>query len=83
VLVVCHAVVVLCLRYLLERMTEEQILTVDRTDEVANCAVTAYAFDPRSGKRGKLVLELYNFVAPLEEAGEPVTTAPDARAAAP
>lgn len=83
VLVVCHSVVVLCLRYLLERMTEEQILTIDRTDEVANCAVTAYEFDQRLGKHGKLALRLYNFIAPLEEAGEPVTTAPDAKAAAP
>ena len=83
VLIVCHSVVVLCFRYLLERMTEEEILTIDRTDEVANCAVTAYEFDPELGKRGKLALRVYNFVAPLEEAGEPVTRAPDARAVAP
>src|SRR5581483_4420126 len=30
VLVVTHQVVVLCFRYLLERMTEEQILAIDR-----------------------------------------------------
>jgi broad specificity phosphatase PhoE len=83
VLIVCHSVVVLCFRYLFERMTEDQILAIDRTDEVANCAVTAYEFDPNLGKRGKLALRLYNFVAPLEEAGEPVTRAPDARAVAP
>ena len=35
----------------------------------------------QTGRRGKLVLERYNFVAPLEEAGEPVTTRPDAPAA--
>ena len=83
VLIVCHSVVVLCFRYLLERMTEDQILAIDRSDEVANCAITEYEFDPTLGKRGKLALRLYNFVAPLEEAGEPVTSAPDARAAAP
>ena len=79
VLIVGHSVVVLCFRYLLERMSEEDILEVDRVDEVANCSVTCYEFDPNLGSRGKLVRRLYNFVAPLEEAGEPVTTAPDAK----
>ena len=83
VLLVCHAVVVLCFRYLLERMTEGQILTIDREDEVANCSVTRYEFDPSAGKHGKLVLREYNFVAPLLEEGAPVTAEPDARAPAP
>ena len=83
VLLVCHAVVMLCFRYLLERMTERQILDIDREDEVANCSVTHYAFDPSAGKRGKLVLREYNFVAPLREEGAPVTAEPDARATAP
>ncbi|PYQ11932.1 MAG: histidine phosphatase family protein [Acidobacteria bacterium] len=81
VLVVAHQVVVLCFRYLLERMSEEELLAIDRAADVANCSVTAFAFDRRQGRRGKLVLERYNFVAPLEEAGEPVTTRPDAPAA--
>src|ERR1700712_567848 len=38
VLVVCHTVVVLCLRYLLERMTEEQILAIDQAADIANCS---------------------------------------------
>jgi len=83
VLVVCHSVVVYCMRYLLERMTEEQILEIDRRDEVANCSVTRYEFDRGQGKHGKLVLREYNFVAPLEEAGEAVTAEPDARAVSP
>ncbi len=78
VLLVGHSVVVLCFRYLLERMTEEEILEIDRTNEVANCSVTSYVFDPALGKHGKLVLQEFNFVAPLEEAGEAVTTEPDA-----
>ncbi len=82
VLVVCHSVVVLCLRYLLEHMTEEEILAIDRASEVANCSVTSYRFDPDRGKHGKLVPDLFNFVAPLEEAGEEVTTKPDAKIAA-
>ena len=83
VMLVCHAVVVLCFRYLLERMTEAQILQIDRDDEVANCSVTRYEFDPSAGKHGKLVLREYNFVAPLREEGAPVTAEPDARAPAP
>ena len=45
VLLVCHSVVVLCMRYLLEHMTEEQILAIDRADEIANCSVTSYRYD--------------------------------------
>ena len=78
VLLVCHSVVVLCLRYLLERMDEAEILEIDRTSEVANCSVTSYAFDPEAGRRGKLVLREFNFVSPVEEGGEEVTTASDA-----
>ncbi|HEV2764304.1 MAG TPA: histidine phosphatase family protein [Pyrinomonadaceae bacterium] len=77
VLVVCHSVVVLCLRYLLERMTEQQILDIDLDTDVANCGVTAYEFDPAKGEQGRLALRLYNFVAPLEEAGAPVTVKKD------
>jgi probable phosphoglycerate mutase len=82
VLLVCHSVVVLCMRYLLEHMTEEQILKIDRENEVANCSVTSYEHDPGAGPRGALRLRLFNFVAPLEEAGAPVTSKPDARVAA-
>jgi broad specificity phosphatase PhoE len=77
VLVVVHQVIVLCFRYLLERMTEEQILEIDRAHDIANCSVTSYEFDPSLGRRGKLVLRLSNFVAPLEDAGEEVTRKPD------
>jgi broad specificity phosphatase PhoE len=81
VLIVGHSVVVLCMRYLIEHMTEEQILKVDRENEVANCSVTSYRLDDTAGPRGNLRLELFNFVAPLEEAGAPVTSKPDARVA--
>ena len=77
VLVVGHQVVVHCFRYLIERMTEEQILAIDRMHNLANCSVTSYEFDPTLGKRGKMALRLFNFVAPLEEAGAPITREPD------
>lgn len=78
VLIVSHQVVVSCFRYLLERMTEEEIMTIDREKDVANCSVTSYEFDPALGRHGKLFLRLFNFVAPLEEAGAPITRKPDA-----
>ena len=82
VLLVGHSVVVLCMRYLLEHMTEDQILKIDRESEVANCSVTSYVHDASAGPKGQLRLELFNFVAPLEEAGAPVTSEPDAKVAA-
>jgi len=81
VLVVGHQVIVNCLRYLFERMSEEQIMAIDRATDVPNCSVTSYEFDPNAGRAGKLVPRLVNFVAPLEEAGAPVTAAPDVPAA--
>ncbi len=80
VLLVSHSVVVLCMRYLLEHMTEEQILAIDRAEEVTNCSVTLYRYDDDAYPRGMLRLELFNFVAPLEKAGAAITSKPDAHA---
>jgi probable phosphoglycerate mutase len=77
VLILTHQVVVLCMRYLLENLTEEQVLKIDREGDVANCAITEYRFDATAGPDGGLVLERYNFTAPLEQAGAPVTVLPD------
>ena len=77
VLIVGHQVVVLCLRYLIETMTEQEILAVDAAGDVANCAVTEYAFDPDIRPGGGLALRRYNFVAPLERTATPVTAEPD------
>ena len=82
VLIVAHQVVVLCLRYLLENMTEEEILAIDRAGDVANCSVTEYRLDPKLSTDGALALVRYNFVAPLRQAGAPVTAEPDAPVAA-
>lgn len=82
VLIVAHQVVVLCLRYLLEGLTEEEILAIDREADIANCGVTEYRFDPARGASGELVLARYNFTAPLEDESAPVTAAPDANVAA-
>jgi broad specificity phosphatase PhoE len=77
VLIVAHQVVVLCIRYLLENMNEAQILSIDRERDVANCSVTEYEFSQDVGGRPGMRLLRYNFVAPIEAAGEQVTEAPD------
>jgi broad specificity phosphatase PhoE len=77
VLIVAHQVIVLCFRYLLEGLTEDQIIAIDAAAEVANCGVTTYSLDTEVSDEGELKLTAYNFVAPLVEAGAPVTTEPD------
>ncbi|WP_404479154.1 histidine phosphatase family protein [Novosphingobium sp. BL-52-GroH] len=82
VMIVAHQVVVLCMRYVLEQMTEAQILAIDAEGDVANCGVTRYRFDPQAGDGGKLVLDRYNAVAPLEQDGTRATREPDKMVAA-
>ena len=82
VLIVGHQVVVLCMRYLLENMTEQQILEIDADSDVANCSLTEYAHDPSLGRNGGLALQRYNFVAPLLRAATPITVEPDVQAGA-
>jgi broad specificity phosphatase PhoE len=81
VLIVAHQVIVNCFRYLFEQLDEAQILAIDKQADVPNCAVTRYVLEPTEGT-GRLVLAEANFVAPLEKAGTPVTTAKDVPAAA-
>lgn len=72
VLVVAHQVVVLLTRYVVEGMTESEVLAVDAQADVANCALTTYV---REGSR--LRLEAFNDVTHLREQSEPVTAEPD------
>jgi len=64
VLVVCHSVVVLTFRRLLERLTEKELLAIDLDPkhDVCNCSVTWYEFDPGIGEQGRLVLSEFNSV---------------------
>lgn len=76
VLVVAHQVVVLCMRYLIESLDEQKLLAIDAAGDVPNCGITEYALDGND-----LRLVRYNFTAPLEREGTPVTSEPDAPAA--
>jgi broad specificity phosphatase PhoE len=78
VLVVAHQVIVNCMRYLIECMDEAQILAIDKLADVPNCGVTSYEYNPG---RDALVSDLVNFVAPLRQAGAPVTVEADTPAA--
>jgi broad specificity phosphatase PhoE len=82
VMIVAHQVVVLCLRYILENLTEAEVLAIDKLGDVANCAITEYRFDPEGGRDGCLALARYNVTAPMEEEATPVTAEPDRMVAA-
>jgi 2,3-bisphosphoglycerate-dependent phosphoglycerate mutase len=57
VLIVTHEVVIRVFRYVFERLTETDILTIDRSCDIGNGAVSAYQFDE---EQNKLVLKLDN-----------------------
>jgi 2,3-bisphosphoglycerate-dependent phosphoglycerate mutase len=75
VLLVSHETDVLCVRYLLECLTDEEILSISRAHPIANCAVTSYVRDELAPAR--MALERFNFVAPLMDAGTLVTRRAD------
>jgi broad specificity phosphatase PhoE len=76
VLLVAHQVVVLLARYVVERMTEEEILAIDALGDVANCSVTSYR-----QADGRMELVSFNDVEHLEEQDAEVTAEPDVQAA--
>src|SRR3982751_1343686 len=80
VLVVCHQVVVLCFRYILEELDEAAILAIDKQADVLNCGIAEYRFDPDAQGMCVPELGLWNHGAPLEKEGAPKTSAPDAMA---
>ncbi|MCU1601755.1 MAG: histidine phosphatase family protein, partial [Frankiales bacterium] len=73
VVLVAHQVVVLLCRYVIEGMTEHEVLAVDSQGDVANCSVTSFV-----ARDGRLQLQTYNDVRHLEQQDEPVTAEPDA-----
>ena len=77
VLVVCHQVVVLCFRYILEELDEATILDIDKQAEVLNCGIARYDFDPDPHGLCVPALSLWNFGTPLEAEGAEKTSAPD------
>jgi probable phosphoglycerate mutase len=64
VVVVTHQAVITLFRYVLEELTEEELLAIDRAEQIANTAVTTYRFD-----RGQAVALVRNDSShlPVEE----------------
>jgi len=81
VLIVCHQVVVLCLRYILEELDEARILAIDKEGDVVNCGLCEYEFEPDDAHACVPKLVRYNFAAPLIDEAAPVTSEPDAMVA--
>ncbi|HEU4957788.1 MAG TPA: histidine phosphatase family protein [Sphingomicrobium sp.] len=77
VLVVCHQVVVLCMRYILEELDEPQILAIDKQAEILNCGICAYDFEMEDKGLCVPKLAIWNMGAPLEAEGTPKTAEPE------
>jgi len=77
VLIVCHQVVVLCMRYILEGLEEAEILGVDREADILNCGICAYDFEPDAQGVCVPALAMWNQGAPLDAEGAPKTAEPD------
>lgn len=75
VLIVTHEVVISCFRYLLEKMTEEELLAIDRAHDVANCSITSYQLNSDADKCGMMAC-MSNYTTHLETISE-ITTNPD------
>ena len=73
-LLVAHQAVIMVFRYVLEGLTEQELLAVDKDEQVANASVTRY----ETGAEGELELVEFNVVEHLVEAAEDVTEEPDA-----
>ena len=78
VLVVCHQVVVLCMRYVLEELSEGQILAIDKQGDILNCGISAFDFEFDENKLCSPKLALWNVGAPMEVEGTPQTAEPEA-----
>ena len=73
VMIVTHEAVILCMRYLLEKLTVAQLMAIDTKITVANCALTHYR-----GTSDGLELVAFNDVTPLVSSNAPITNASDA-----
>lgn len=72
VAVVAHQVVILMFRYVIERMSEADILTIDREHELANCSLTSFVLD-ESTSPSRPRLDRFNFVGGVADEGSEVT----------
>ena len=74
VLIVCHEVVIVMWRYLVEELDEQSALALSSEHPLANCSLTRYV----TGSDDELVLELDGWTVPLEVDDVAVTEDHDA-----
>ena len=72
-MIVAHQAVIMVFRYVLEELTEQELLAVDKEEQVANASVTRY----EATDDGELHLVSFNEVDHLEAEDEDVTEEPD------
>jgi broad specificity phosphatase PhoE len=72
-LLVTHQAVILLARYVLESLTEQQVLDIDEQHQVANTAVVRYRYEA-----GVPRLQTFNDTSHLDDRDTPVTEEPDA-----
>jgi broad specificity phosphatase PhoE len=72
-MLVAHQAVIMVFRYVLEELTEQQLLELDRHEQVANASLTRY----EPGADDRFVLAEFNVVDHLVSADEAVTEEPD------
>ncbi|QAY77121.1 histidine phosphatase family protein [Sphingosinicella sp. BN140058] len=77
VLIACHQVVVLCFRYILEELTEAEVIAISRESNVLNCGICEYEFEPDDDALCAPKLVRYNHAAPLIEEKAPLTAEPE------
>jgi broad specificity phosphatase PhoE len=70
---VSHQAVIMVFRYVLEELSEQQLLEIDRHDQIANASLTRY----ETGPDGGLQLVRFNALDHLEAADTHVTEEPD------
>jgi broad specificity phosphatase PhoE len=73
-MIVAHQAVIMVFRYVLEELTEQELLAVDKEEQVANASLTRYE---RNGA-GDFRLTAFNVVDHLVAEDEDVTEEPDA-----
>ena len=71
---VAHQAVIMVFRYVLEELTEQELLAVDKEEQVANASLTRYELNGD----GELKLVSFNEVEHLVARDEDVTKEPDA-----
>ncbi|MFE9693791.1 histidine phosphatase family protein [Micromonospora sp. NPDC005806] len=76
VLLFGHDALVFVLRYLVEGLTEAELLALTRTHSIANCSVTGWSIDAE----GRLVPDMFNDVTHLQRRGGPPTGKDEVRA---